>query len=385
MKNKIIVGTNHIGYPQIRNFAGLPFSNFEIKKTYDVFKLLDYLHFKITKKNNEYFHNSHYDFGLKPDVKLYHFFNTISYCSKPWVVTFEHFLPRYDRYSIKGMKLLASNSCKKIIAFSHSAYQYQKNILKYFPDIEATILAKMIIIEPAQKLHIENFKNKANSEIIRSNDEIVFTFVGGDFFRKGGSEILKVFSKLIDNNKNVKLNIVSKLSIGGWMDQHITKQYIITTKQLIQKYSNNIFHHHYLPNHKVLQLLRNSDIGLLPSYGETYGYFVLEAQSFGCPVISTNLPIFNETNNKNCGWLIDVPLTKRYDDKVADVYDYDKRKIFSVTLEKNLYEQIEKIIANPEQIKDKATKSIEKIKNKHNPEKIVCQLEEIYYNALNKI
>ena len=58
-----------------------------------------------------------------------------------------------------------------------------------------------------------------------------------------------------------------------------------------------IFYHKILFNSEVMNILKNTHVGLLPTYADTYGYSVLEAQSFGCPVITTNIRAMPEINN----------------------------------------------------------------------------------------
>ncbi len=62
-----------------------------------------------------------------------------------------------------------------------------------------------------------------------------------------------------------------------------------------------------MPNQQVLELLKTCDVGLLPTYADTYGFSALEAQSAACPVISTDVRALPEINNTEVGWLINVP------------------------------------------------------------------------------
>lgn len=374
--NKISVGTNHWGYPEIRNYAGLAYKNFVVKKTYDICKLSEHIYFKLLNRNHKFLHNFHTNWEISKKIKLYHFFNTISSTSKPWIVTFESVLPMYNPKSLNGIKLLAGNKCKKIIAFCQNTYNIQKNNLVTFPDYADKILEKTIIIHPSQHLHLSSVDDKNYS------DDIIFTFIGGDFFRKGGAEILQISEKLIIEGFQIKLNIISQLKYGSWKDQHITATDVDNAKTIINKYPKHINHYTYLPNNKVIELLKISHIGLLPSYGETYGYSVLEAQACGCPVITTNIPPFDEINNYSIGWLIDVPLIERGGSFTSDVYSYDERIRFSNTLKQNLYKIMKNILSNTSQITTKATNAINHIKNKHNPLKTTKKIEEIYTKAL---
>lgn len=375
VNRKYIVGTNYFSYPQIRNFVELPFKNFFFKKIYDLFKLFDFMYFNVFKKNNPFFLNSFLDGGLNK-VDLLHFFNCISFSTKPWIVTFEHTLPR-NKFNLEaGLKALSSQSCKRIIALSNYALESQKMFLNGHLEYREKILMKTIIIHPPQKLHVEEAERNDSKNII-------FAFIGSSFFRKGGREIINVFENLIIEKYPVQLNIVSNFEYGKWKDFHINKTDVENVKKIISKYPEQIKHYYYLPNDKVIELYKNSHVGLLPSYGETYGYSVLEAQGCGCPVVTTDLPPFDEFNNNDMGWVIKVPKILRDGGYTSDVYSANGRMEFSKKLEDELLKIVKNICEEPEQIFLKAIKSIENIKVNHNQKKTAEVLEKIYLEAIN--
>jgi len=256
---------------------------------------------------------------------------------------------------------------------------YCKNRLIYLCTLpKDEILNKNIIIHPPQNLYINSINEK-----IYDDQNIIFTIVGADFFRKGGYETIKVFDKLLCENQKVKLNIISNLSFNtNWKDDHISKSDYDYVLKIVKKHSHFINFYPGLEHSKVIEIFKQSHIGLLPSYGETYGYTVLEAQACGCPVITTEMPPFEEFNKDNYGWRIKVPLIERDGIKTSDVYTKLGLKTFAETLEQNLYQTIKKILENPHIIKEKAINAIESIKKNHNIEKTTKQIEKIYKEAL---
>ncbi len=67
-----------------------------------------------------------------------------------------------------------------------------------------------------------------------------------------------------------------------------------------------------LLSHEVLDVLKNYDVLILPSYREGYPGIVIEAFSLGIPVIVTNLPSLKEiVEDKKSGILIDVGDSKQ--------------------------------------------------------------------------
>lgn len=53
--------------------------------------------------------------------------------------------------------------------------------------------------------------------------------------------------------------------------------------------------------------MKNSHVGLLQTWSDTYGYSVLEFQACACSVITTDLRALPEINNNEVGWLIELP------------------------------------------------------------------------------
>jgi len=367
------IGTNSTnGYPELRNFINLPY-NYTFIQERDLFNTLLNVYFKLTKKIHPFFQFLHLDIGLGK-TKLKHYFNTISLSNKPWIITFETTLPRLGNapkifYNI-AVKKLASKHCKKIIAISECTYNLQiKYLKKNYPNYLDTIKEKMIILHPPQDVLINNYEDKN-----LANNKIIFTIIGGDFFRKGGREILNVFDKLIPINGELHLNIVSSMFYGDYASQ-TTKEDYQKAIEIINKFPNNITHYKQLPNNKVLELLKNSHVGLLPTWGETYGYSVLESQATACPVITTNLRALPEINNNKIGWLIKVP---KLSNGNGDISTFEKRKSFQEIIETELKQIIIEIINNKESIKEKGLKALESIKIKHNKKDNAKVLSEIY-------
>ena len=359
----------------MKNFAGLPFYNFKVRKTYDFCKVPAYIIFKVFNKVHPLFTNFYCDCGLNK-VDIYHFFNTIALSRIPWVVTYETAIPRYGRNLEFDLRLLAQDSCKKIIAISDRAIAAQKFFLNKFPEYKDRIYKKIIKLSPSQELYVDSVKDKSYE------GEIVFTLAGDHFFRKGGLELLNVFQRLIDERYPVKLNIISSLQIGGHKDAHITKYDMNLALAKINKYSGAIRYYKALPNNEVIKIFKQSHIGLLPSYAETYGYSALEAMACGCPVIATNIPPIPEFIQKEFGWLIDVPQVAQHGTYTSDVESPWRLKEFSKKLTEGLYLTIKKICEGPSIIREKAIKAIENIKENHNPIKAVNILEDIYKRSI---
>ncbi|MBT3071909.1 glycosyltransferase family 4 protein [Rhodomicrobium sp. Az07] len=374
----IKIGVNHSGYPVQRNIMSLQHRDVVFKKCYDLFKVPEYLIFRASNRSVQLLLNSFCDFGANRSVDLYHFFNVVSLSAKPWISTFETIVPRLG---IKNsaitdfyVKRLANDSCKSLIAISDCTAQIQMSYIeKAFPKYADKIRHKLTRIYPPQR--VQDLATPKD----RDRDELRFILVGHQFFGKGGWEVLQVFDNLFPAHQNLRLTIVSSLetdnyaSVTGIADQN-------RALALIAKWPERITHFKRLPNREVLQLFASSDVALLPTYAETFGYSVLEAQSFGVPVITTDIRALPEINNNEVGWIIEVP---------KDEYGYGilgstaQRSAFSQSIVAGLKTIVLNILSGAGKAREKGQKARARIIQHHSPDTIASLVREHYQKALS--
>jgi glycosyltransferase involved in cell wall biosynthesis len=110
-------------------------------------------------------------------------------------------------------------------------------------------------------------------------------FVGGDFKRKGGSDVLEVFlGKFSDT---AELNLVTQAPIKC-------------------KHSNiHIYDNVKAYTPKWIDLHRQADVFVMPTYNEGFGWVFIEAMAAGLPVIATQINAIPEmVTHKETGFLI---------------------------------------------------------------------------------
>ena len=363
------IGTNALSYPEIRNFAGYKYQYFRFKKAIDFYKFLSFFLFRIKGKINRKWLNSFMDWGLNR-CNLYHFFNVIHLGNHPFITTYETVLPRWNdspNEFKKGLEIIAKNNCIQLIAISTSASIRQVNIIKaYRPDLLNVIMQKNRVLLPPQINFINTIEEKK-----AIGNTIVFTMVGADFFRKGGQAIMAVFEQLFNENKPVHLNIVSTLNYGDYASK-TNKQDFEKVVQCIGKFTNHITHFKSMSNEAVKKLLLNTDVALLPSIAETFGYFILEAQAAGCPVITTDIRAMPEINNQETGWLINIKTDQRDDAELNNPNELIQK------IEDQLYAIILEILNNPSIVRKKGSAALANIIENHDPKKHQLILESIY-------
>ena len=332
------------------------------------------------------------DFELNK-VDILHFSNGVSYGRTPWVSHFETLIPRFSgtltRYQGKtkfplemtpllqrGFHALKSPSCKRIIAWSQAAAEFERDLLTELPfEDREVILNKMTVLHPPQELLVERPVDRRYN----SSQPIRFGLVGDFFFRQGGKEILLAFDHLIkEEHAPIKLVLVSSLRLDTYAAQETEEDRNWAIK-FIQENSDWIEHYQNIPHDQVMELMKGCDIGLLPTYADTYGLSLLEAQACGLPVISTDVRALPEINNTEVGWIIRVP---KNDLGEALYSTAEERQRLSQQIQVGLESIVRSIVAEPSVIYTKAIKSVERIREMHDPTAYSQRLREIYREAL---
>jgi glycosyltransferase involved in cell wall biosynthesis len=139
---------------------------------------------------------------------------------------------------------------------------------------------KCFIINPAP-----NIVNQGNP-IFRKHANTLL-FVGNIEWRKGLDILLKAMDRLKDLNLH--------LEIAGSLDT--TSDYWKQLKAAIDKYhlNRNVSFHGHLAPDELTRLYRKADLFIFPSRHETYGMVLVEAMSFGLPIVASSIPTTVET------------------------------------------------------------------------------------------
>lgn len=231
----------------------------------------------------------------------------------------------------------------------------------------------MHVLHPPQKLLMDGYEKPDFS------DGVNFMFVGREFLCKGGIEILRVFDKI----KN--LYPLFKLTLIGDFEQSNGRCFLLEDevnelRTIIKNNGHRIRYFKSLSNNEVLKTMSEEiHVGLLPTHADTYGYSVLEFQSAGCPVISTNVRALPEINNDDCGWLINVPQS-RLGEPIANT----ESELISLQkiIEEQLLDIMVEILEDPDLIRNKGLKSIKRIKEEHNEVEYSKKLLNIYSTSI---
>lgn len=353
-----------------RNITRHNHEGFDFKIFYDAHRVLNALRRRFGREAKSFYKYSRTPPSY-PKVDLYHHWRSLDFGSTPWVVSTSAGLPfgwpsgRYE----EGFELLASEACKRIIVTGQCALDWQRSKVQRKPSLMEEIMGKVEVLPPAQDLLVSSWDEKH----VDIEEELRLVFVGGVFFRKGGAELVRVVDQLYSEGADITLDVVSHL--GLWHQMNDAEQDREEARSFIKETPAVTFHGR-LPNDEVIELFRRSHIGLLPSYIETYGYTVLEAQACGCPTITTDIKAFPDINPDEVGWRVQV------DEEDYDFRSEEGRRRISDRIKQGLYRVLREILNDRPRIREKGMAALRRIKKEHSPAQHGERLRTIYREAL---
>ena len=157
---------------------------------------------------------------------------------------------------------------------SHGLEQSKSVVIYNFSTVEYT--------SDEQRYAIENTNEKCN-----------FLFVGSIDKRKGIFDILECLSKC---DFPFELNIC-----GEYRDEEMKNM----VKSYISDMKPTVIEHGYVKGEEKKRLFLNSDVLVLPSYGEGLPMVIMEAYHAGCAVISTSVGAIPEVVTEKNGFIIE--------------------------------------------------------------------------------
>jgi glycosyltransferase involved in cell wall biosynthesis len=159
------------------------------------------------------------------------------------------------------------------------------------------LLSKSCVIYPAVSRRPDRVEGERNI--------ILFS---GDFFRKGGVNVVDAFERLSHVGDGLLLRLCCDLELDfNTSDRALRIEYINKVKRNPKIVLGRV------PRRVLLdEILPRSVLYLLPTYDETFGFALLEALAAGVPVIATReFAIPEIIDDGETGWLIDyTPIDK---------------------------------------------------------------------------
>ena len=164
-------------------------------------------------------YNTYY-FLPYPKFDLLHLWNGVLLNRRPFVTTFESWLPRvFDGrrgwYYRLCLERLMSDDCRKFFAMSDFARQFFLWQNRDLMD-PSELLNKVEVMYGGVPVHAHALEHRLERLQNQPEGVLRVCFIGHEFFRKGGLPIIRAFDRLARELADVKLIVVSRLG-GGTM------------------------------------------------------------------------------------------------------------------------------------------------------------------------
>ncbi|MDM8236970.1 glycosyltransferase family 4 protein [[Ruminococcus] torques] len=188
-------------------------------------------------------------------------------------------------------------------------WQKEINLSNYFI-VPSEIVSKSLIFSGARREHIFKCPYGTNFEVIRrkhiTKKTIEVLYIGNITQMKGISYLLEAISRLPD--EKFHLTMVGKFD-ESW--------------ELLKKYKNKVHFVGYVMHEKLQSYLEMADVFVFPSLGDSFGLVVLEALSYGLPVICTDHAGAADaiTNGEN-GFVVPAGSAEAIEEKLVYCYEH---------------------------------------------------------------
>ena len=375
------VGITNNQYPEQRNILVNPEHQYINLKKSNLFYFINPLRTRLLKKNKTFvFQPVPFSGAARADIL--HLFNEVAITRQKWVASFETELPRVlpvagvakqDNPELQRLiPYLLKDNCLGLIAISDATLNIQMKLFK--ADVARQIQRKTVVLHPPQTLFVQQ-------KAPRQSGTLRLIFAGNEFYRKGGAEVVLAISQLIEE-KRLDASQLDVQLIGDLAKRrNVAHRQFQDDEAFYRDIENRIkrhrcfTHHTQMENSALMQLFRQSDAGLLPTWQETYGFSVLEMQANGCPVITSNVRALPEINPDSAGWVLASPLNA---DREYSITSTEQKTQLRQSLVEGLKSTLLAIIERPEMLQEKGEAAILRIKEQHDTGRYIARLNDIY-------
>ncbi len=216
---------------------------------------------------------------------LIHAFNSIPLDLKPFVLGFEGELPRSmsgpGRLAMRKLlrPQLLSRRCRGLFPISKFARHLFERSARDWPEFEQA-LAKCQVVYPSIPLHV------TEPRTLHTNP-ITLTFIGAEWARKGGVVCTRLAQLLKAADIPFVLNMISGMNYGLHVYTDTNAEFYANDVAALKTEGIRVMNG--LPNKQVLEILAQSDLCLLPTLDDSFGFNIIESMSYGVPVIASGI------------------------------------------------------------------------------------------------
>jgi len=217
---------------------------------------------------------------------------------------------------IKGFKKKAYIAFAKVIGiykniFWHASSSFENEEIK-------TVFGEKAVVFNALDITILDFNRFQKIE--KKAGTLNLFFVSRITHKKNLDFALDILMEM--NAGNISYNIIGPIENVEYWELCMSK---------INQLNKNITINYLgsVPNFQLKDLSRSFDFFFLPTLNENYGHSIIEALSFGCPVIISDQTPWNSVNDKNAGWAISLNDKQKFIDTLNFALSMDNNTFVS--------------------------------------------------------
>ena len=202
---------------------------------------------------------------------------------------------------------------------------------------------KISVIKP----NIKNIAVEKISKINFNNNEFHLFYPANSAVYKNHELIINAIKYIKDNKPEIYSNIILHFTLEGTLNNSRSALLVNLIKDL--QVDEQIKYEGKIPYERVLSFYKSCDLMLFPSYIETFGLPLIEAASFGMPILAAEADYAREVMGDYEGVkFLDHKDSKLWAENIIDVYNkrikYTPYNIHYETSWKDFFGLIEKLI-----------------------------------------
>lgn len=374
------VGIGSRNYNYQRMVYGLPVTGVKFSKRI-------YFPWKYLRSDPRLEHT--YAFLPFPRCDLYHLWNGILLNRRPFVTSFESYLPRVfhgrcDFHYRVAMRRLQSPDCRRLLAMSDFARRFF--CWQHRNEIDDSLASKIEVFAGGVSVPDHAIDLRLEALAASGSGPFRCCFVGHEFFRKGGYPVVQAFARLAKSHPDVRLVVVSRVEANDYASREPHERTAEMRDTL--RTAPWVEWHESLPHAEVLRLMTTCRLGLLPTLDDTFGWSALEAMSRGLPVISTNvcaLPEIIRDGHNGCLISLERGDNGRWSGLALAAGNAEARAARDAAyrqIEEGIVAVVERLIARPDEIERMSHNAVAHVRERHDPGLRAQRLAAIYREAV---
>lgn len=157
------------------------------------------------------------------------------------------------------------------------------------------------------------------------SDRLTFLFVGGDFERKGGFEVIAAFADLVADDRRLRLVLAGSdpyernpdRLVHSWVPE--SRRLEMTSRLAELERSGHVQRIAWVDQERLRgSIYPQADVFVMPTHAEGFGFTNVEAMSFGLPVISSTVgPAAEIVQDGVTGYLVEPGKVESLRDAMA--------------------------------------------------------------------